>query len=217
MQLVMSRKVTGDWILRTLLTAVEEEIAARESLDLAQRAQPRPPRQNENKTPTTATSLVSKESSVRASCYCTWYQEHRPTECTMVNEVSDRKEILKKAGRCFFCLRQGHLNRHCPSSNRCHSCQERHYTSICSTKTGQTIADRTTEETTSNLNPSAPVFQPTSQTLYVGTAKPVLLQTTTARTYNPSDHGRSKKLHIIMDGGSQRSYISMSAREALSL
>ena len=56
-----------------------------------------------------------------------------------------------------------------------------------------------------------------TQTLYASTAKPVLLQTATAWTCNPSDLRRNKKLHIVMDGGSQRSYITTSGREALRL
>ncbi len=214
MQLILSRKVTGEWTLQTLLTAVEEEITARERLDLAQRAQAKPPRRSESKAPSTATTLVSKES-VQACCYCD--QEHRPTDCTTVSEVDARKQILRKAGRCYSCLRRGHLSRHCRSSNKCRLCQGRHHTSICSTNAGKTATDRTTEETNSGLNPSAPVFQPTTQTLYAGTAKPVMLQTATALTYNAFDHGRNKKLHIVLDGGSQRSYITTSAREALRL
>ena len=162
----------------------------------------------------TATTLVSKES-LQACCYCN--QEHHPVDCTVVSEVDAHKQILRKGGTCYLCLPRGHLSRHCLSFNKCRLCQERHHTSICSTNAGQTSTDHTTEKTTSSLNPSAPVFQPMTQTLHASTAKPVLLQAATAWTCNPSDCRRNKKLYIVMDGGSQRSYITTSAREAICL
>ena len=74
------------------------------------------------------------------------------------------------------------------------------------------------EKTYLALNPSVPEFQPsTAQTLYSGMAKPVLLQTAAAWTYNPSNYGTNRKLHSVMDGSSQRSYITQAARDVLYL
>jgi len=60
----------------------------------------------------------------------------------------------------------------------------------------------TSEPTTSNLNPTAPEFNPTS-TLYADTSKPILLQTASAMVSNPHSSGTSVKLRIVLDNGSQ--------------
>ena len=79
-----------------MLPTVENEITAHERLHLAQGAQTKAPRHSENKMPSTATSVVAKES-FQSCCYCN--QEHRPVNCTMVSEVDARKQIFRKGGR----------------------------------------------------------------------------------------------------------------------
>ena len=92
----------------------------------------------------------------------------------------DRKCVLQRTGRCFVCLRRGHVSRACTSSIRCPKCGGRHHVSICSKiqdarsqrdesqKTRATKTDPTL--TTSNkgnhslmgrpgLNPDAPVYR----------------------------------------------------------
>ena len=93
--------------------------------------QTKAPRRNESKPPT---SLVTKEShTVPQTCY----QLHRPTDCTTVTQVDSRKQLLRKAGRCFSCLRKGRLSRNCRTTSRCQTCHGKHHTSICSTLTTQ--------------------------------------------------------------------------------
>ena len=140
-----------------------------------------------------------------------------------MSQLEARKQVLRKAGRCYSCVRRGHLGRNCRSSSKNRLCQDRHHTSICSTtpevsSQTTTVVAPSAEKTHLALNPSVPEFPPnTVHTLYVGTPKPVLLQTATAWTYNPYDHGKNEKLRIVMDGGSQPSYIAEAARKALHL
>ena len=58
-------------------------------------------RRSESKSPLTATTLVTKDSPFGTTpcCYC--HQQHRPTECTVVVRVDERKQLLRRAGRCF--------------------------------------------------------------------------------------------------------------------
>ena len=66
MQLIVSRKVPeAEW--ENLMSAIEEEIVARERLGL-----PKVPRRPESKPPLTATTLVTKESpaATPVCCYC---------------------------------------------------------------------------------------------------------------------------------------------------
>jgi hypothetical protein len=51
--------------------------------------------------------------------------------CSKIARVEDRKQCLRSTGRCFICLKQGHLSRTCRSSNKCKQCNGRHHSSIC--------------------------------------------------------------------------------------
>ena len=230
MQLIVSRKVPeAKWELKTLMSAIKEEIIARERLGPS-----KTPRRPESKPPPTATTLVTKETPINppACCYCN--QQHRPMNCTVVTQVDERKQLLQRAGRCFSCLRKGHLGRNCRITSRCQTCHGKHHTSICSGSINHgeltrgaatslpTESQSATESTTSNFNPSAPEFTPTgshprTSALCADANKPVLLQTASAVVSNPHDSSASTKLRIVMDSGSQRSYLTQGARETLHL
>ena len=224
LQLTVSRKVPeAEWELKTLMSTIEEEIIARERL-----GQSRLPRRSDDKhstkLPLTSTNLMTSGSSMATPtcCYCS--QPHRAADCTVVTQVDARKELLRKTGRCFSCLRKGHLSRKCRTAQRCQSCRGNHHLSICHSreeleprvKRGDTPTSSTaTEAATSSLNPNAPGFNPT--TLYVHTSRPVLLQTASAVVCNPCLSGACRKLRIVLDNGSQRSYLTQLAKDALRL
>ena len=163
LQLIVSRKVSEEnWNLGKLMAAIEEEVIARERLGQSQLKAS--VHKGHSKPSPSAVTLVTKghPTSAPRCCYCD--QTHSPTECTEVTEVDKRRQLLRKAGRCYSCLRKGHIYRDCRTSNRCQSCQGKHHTSICATKGESTFQDTpasTTlaEPTTSNLNPSAPEFE----------------------------------------------------------
>ena len=112
------------------ISAIEEEIVAREKLGPS-----RPPHRPKNKPLPTATTLVAKESSAATPLCCYCNQQHRTTDCTVVIQVDERKQLLWRAGQCFSCLRRGHLSRNCQATNRCQQCYGKHHTSICSGST----------------------------------------------------------------------------------
>ena len=139
------------------MSAIEEEIVARERLGPS-----KAPSRPKGKPPSTAATLVTKElPAAPSACYCN--QLHRPTEFTVVTQVDEHKQLLRRAGWCYPCLRKGHLSRYCRTAGRCQSCHRRQHTSICSGLTSQeelnceatTASPPTTESTTSNLSPSA--------------------------------------------------------------
>ena len=119
-------------------------------------------------------------------------------------------------------------------TSRCQICHGKHHTSICSgsinhgeltrgaATSSPTESQSATESTTSNFNPSAPEFTPTeshprTSALCADANKPVLLQTASAVVSNPHDSSASTKLRIVMDSGSQRSYLTHGARGTLHL
>uniref|UniRef100_A0A1X7SVI3 CCHC-type domain-containing protein n=1 Tax=Amphimedon queenslandica TaxID=400682 RepID=A0A1X7SVI3_AMPQE len=61
--------------------------------------------------------------------YCR--QGHLPEQCHTVTEVDSRRQMLKTMGRCFLCLRKGHITRNCPSGYKCMKCNGMHHVSLC--------------------------------------------------------------------------------------
>uniref|UniRef100_A0A1X7UFD1 Peptidase aspartic putative domain-containing protein n=1 Tax=Amphimedon queenslandica TaxID=400682 RepID=A0A1X7UFD1_AMPQE len=107
-------------------------------------------------------------------------------------------------------------------------CKGRHHTSICH-KT-QSSPEQTNsvyvQVNTSVLNPNAPPFSPPSSipidpesshssTLYTENDHNILLQTAHAIVFNPNNHDDNTEVRIILDCGSQHSYITNSLNERL--
>ena len=44
------------------------------------------------------------------------------TRCNTITHIETRRNILKKAGRCFLCLSKGHLKKHCKVKYSCVKC-----------------------------------------------------------------------------------------------
>ena len=80
------------------------------------------------KNPPTASVLNSTS---RTSPTCTYCKHpHASNMCKTVTDVRARKEILRKEGRCYVCLKKGHLSRDRPSRNKCFKCDGWHHISI---------------------------------------------------------------------------------------
>ena len=217
LRLIISRKVTDSTLgVDSLLKTVEDELIARERTHNPTQM---PPRRNQDKPRPTATTLFSgaqPPTSGPTCCYC--QQLHSSTDCTSVPSVSTRKQILKTSGRCFNCLRKGHLGRNCRSPRKCLKCNGRHHSSICEGRSPEqtplTVEQQSLAQpvnmSTPPLNPGAPPFTatPTSSNLCTNGRKAVLLQTARASIHNPTQPQRSIEVRVLLDCGSQKSYIT---------
>ena len=241
-RLIVSRKVDEDsWNLDAMLGVVGEELTARE------RAAITPTRTKKfqaREQATAATLLAGNSSNGPTCCYCS--QAHTSSSCSTVKSAEDRRRILQRVGRCYVCLRKGHISRNCRSSMKCKNCRGRHHISICSQPSGEATRNSsvssgsqvqhpsatnvtqaqspctTSGQSTSaspGLNPQAVSYTPTESTptLWVNTDQAVLLQTAKAVAFNPNDPGISMTVRIVLDTGSQRSYITDDARQRLAL
>ena len=247
LQLIASRKVAEeDWNLAPLLKIIEEEIAARERVQTkpSQVAQPQGQRKNAEQNFPTATTLVSNMApSALMCCFC--QQPHPPAKCATVTQIEARKQILKRSGRCFRCLRKGHIGRECRSSIKCSHCNGRHHASVCpreplqqsssngssqgnsiptattaALNVGQSNNTVTSQTNKTSLNPNATTFTnltPTTAVLHVGVSKLVFLQTAQTEVSNPMNPQLVAKVRVILDNGSQRSYITYRVKEMIDL
>ena len=226
-RLIVSRKVaSSEQTMDSLLKAFQEELAARERASNSSPSQPRRNNDRGQHTPTSA--LLSKAPEPGAGITCCYCQKPHPSvSCTSVTSVSARKQILKTSGRCFNCLRKGHVGRNCRSSGRCQRCKGRHHTSICEMQGTEGASQpppalslaKPLDTTSTSLDPGAPLFTPTVSTnaLSPDERKTVLLQTARSVVYNPSNPTASIEVRLLFDTGSQKSYITERARSLLSL
>ena len=209
-----------------LLATFEEELTARE------RANPPSTRQSQERVHHTASTLFSgsRDSNTGPQCsYC--QQSHSSTACSSVTDIVACKQILKTSGWCFNCLRRNHISRECKSLSRCQKCKKKHHTSICDANTSQTrhtsfICDPSSSQprssahpTGAGLNPDAAPYQSstTSSNLCSDNLRAVFLQTARAVIHNPNSSHVSLEVRLLLDSGSQKSYISARAQELLHL
>ena len=128
LRFIVGRKTTdAELILTGLQEVLEEELTARERTITPSQSQPR--HCNERFLRPTTTTLLSGTQASPTCSYC--QQSHASFECTTVTDVKARREILKSSGRCFNCLRRGHVVGRCRSQNLCRHCKKKHHTSIC--------------------------------------------------------------------------------------
>ena len=216
LQLLINRQLSSDdWTLQTLMGTLEEEIKARERTLASSHHYGRTPKNQ----PTSATLCTSGET--QECCFCRG--EHSPSSCSEVRSPASRKLALKRAGRCFICLRRGHVSTNCRSGLKCSHCNNRHHTSIClSHKPEPRPLQR--ESSNTGLNPdaaeyhrsrTAPAENPT--TLLVENQGVILLQTAQAVVFNTAHPTMQMKIRVVLDTGSQKSYATIGVMTSLGL
>ena len=89
---------------------------------------------------------------------CAFCQEnHEEDCCSKVTNLDTRKNIIRKYGRCFICIRKGHKAVECRSKIMCKKYNGKHHVSLC-----YYSKDLTVSKNPSPLRPSAPPFVGTS-------------------------------------------------------
>ena len=180
----------------------------------------------------TASALLAKMNDFCA--YCKGGHAHH--DCTIVKSVEERRQLLRKYGRCFVCACKGHISRDCKSKVTCSICKGKHHVSIChkrdSTNGGQFSrayngdcnglldSDRAsnacpTHTGKSGGNDALPARQAvTSPTFHMGTEGRVALQT--AQAVVKGAHG-NLRVRVLFDAGSHRSFITSKAVQSAGL
>ena len=223
LRLLVSRKLTGEWTLSAILKELSDELRARERMALATPTTKDGGLKRTNHLPTAA-ALMSGSRNAPATACCCCQNEHPSDKCDVVKSVEERRRVLRTTGRCYICLRKGHVSRTCRARGRCQQCSGRHHTSICgrpeSSPRGGSPRFQSRNESAA-LNPSATPFTgtPTSSTACCCTGKTiaVLMQTAQATVFDPANPGRRKKVAVLFDSGSQHSYVTTEVKDFLDL
>eukprot|EP00794_Sanderia_malayensis_P002587 gene2587-biopygen2120 len=158
---------------------------------------------NKSSLPTAATLFTeSKETFTPSHTYCR--ESHSSRHSQVITDKKTRRQILRKQGRCFVCLRKNHIAKNCPSSGKCFNRNGRHNISICEGRQGET------QDSTSKVYPSQSNVVTTNAketgSLYVGTQNSVLLQTAQAFVYQLGS-AEEVRARVVFNSGSQHSYV----------
>ena len=225
LRLIISRKTTDDtWNLDHLMKELEQELQARERATTTSTSPNPNPTGKPSRDQHTAAALLSGASNPHCS-YC--QQAHSSGTCTVVTEVDAQKQILRSSGRCFICLRKGHISKDCRSRSKCPKCGGRHHFSICLRRerkpeptTNPSALPNPNPPSPSRLDPEATPFvapSTTTASMYVDASKTVLLQTARAVVYNPQESQSSLEVRAVLDAGSQKSYVTTRVKDLLQL
>ena len=146
--------------------------------------------------------------------------DHASNTCKTVTNIAARKEVLNRAGRCFICLKRSHISKDCNSRMKCLKCGQRHHVSICAGDTIDRIKPLHNTPTVegSNSPPQSPPRESNGgSALYVNSSTPILLQTAKAVIYRPDQPTEKFLARLILDSGSQRSYVTTKVKNELKL
>ena len=168
--------------------------------------------------PTASTLLASSPGSNGNQVVCVYCEkDHLSSSCNTITDVAARKELLRKSGRCFVCLKRHHLSRDCRSNFNCKRCRGRHHVSICVRTTNKSGGNPPTTQGGSKKSQGGDNSAVPTTTCYVGSQTPILLQTARLQLVNPNGENPKTSARAILDSGSQRTYVTSHIRERLKL
>ena len=116
--------------------------------------------------------------------------------------IDARKHILRQEGRCFSCLKKGHVSHMCRQNRKCSQCGGKHHLSICFNREDCSKANEecqsSPEQGSMPLNPKAEPYR--SSALFVDASGTILLQTARAMCFNyENEREWNCDLHLTAD------------------
>ena len=138
--------------------------------------------------------------------YC--LEKHEEENCGKVKDLEDRRNIIKKFGRCFICLKKGHKAIDCRSRVLCKICNGRHHISLCVKSKVLPVSQGHRSEAAPS-SPKAPEITEGSTNVascsnYQGRMSSAALQTAQA-IVNGNDKVR---VRVLFDSGSQKTFVT---------
>ena len=228
LRLIISRKFGSKetWDLDVLLNALKSELEARERCNAVKTSSPTNsnPRFDQHKgrfkQPLSSSALYAGSEECTLQCvFCK--KNHKSITCSTITEPKARRTILRRSGRCFVCLKAGHITPGCQSKAKCFNCGARHHVTICEnpkkpvqpSSSGAELASLSRSETSQERSRDVG-----TSTMHVGSNNnSILLQTAQAFVSRPDNQETGMYTQVIFDSCSQRSYITCKTREQLKL
>ncbi|XP_062704099.1 uncharacterized protein LOC134286498 [Aedes albopictus] len=154
-------------------------------------------------------------------------EDHRHCECPMFNKwtTTQRTEKVKELNLCFNCLSPGHRSAKCPSRKTCAECQRRHHTLLheiprsSPEKLAQPVQQASTAPVNQPASPSQLPSRSSSNTAVPNNQpleqKTVMLMTALVNLRDLCN--RKVPCRVLLDSGSQMSFISRSMADRLAV
>ncbi len=127
------------------------------------------------------------------------------SNCEKVTDVQTRQDLLRKARRCFVCLRYGHSSTSCRTNRTCKNCGGKHHEALCfKDQKGNNKPPESTRDVSNQENSTV------TASAKVNSSCIMLMQTAKAYVYGGEDKGSKTLVNILFDSGSQKSYVTAS-------
>ena len=127
-----------EWNLGDLLHVLLKEVELREDYSFTPQVHPNLKGYRRKKLPPQTNSFLMNNGS-RTDGQCAFcLGEHPHEDCKRITNIEERKQLIRKFGRCYKCLDKGHLARDCTSKITCKNSKGNHHVSLCERKTPQT-------------------------------------------------------------------------------
>ena len=209
--MIISRQFCGQvWSLDKVMEYFSNERKAQENCNLDKVTSDF----SRKREPYTTSGLFTYTRNKKDFClYCSG--DHFLSRCNKVTNCQARKPILRRHGRCFICLDNGHIARNCTSEYVYKKCKRgKHHVSICEADAaGKHNENDKIEEGSDTTDKDRSSF-----TGHTGCEnKGILLQTALPHICSADTTEIKYHRSILSDSGSQRSYISAKARNSLQL
>lgn len=118
LKLIITRRFEGEtWELCKLLQSFKQELEVREKCSFMSNISSTVETKKQPPQHPTAATLMSTDKPSPTCTYCK--QHHLSASCPIVSDVKARKDILRKKGRCFVCLKGQHISKNCTSNLKC--------------------------------------------------------------------------------------------------
>ncbi|XP_058802077.1 uncharacterized protein LOC131670472 [Phymastichus coffea] len=210
--------------LTKLLEFLKTEVTNEERINMAvthfavasdkKKEKPKEGKQKENKgtsskEPATASALLSSEHKGTKCVFCG--ESHGSANCEEAKKMSfeDRKKIMKDKNCCFKCLIPNHRSKNCKVKIICGWCGNRYHILVCR----ELNKDKEPSDPSERKNDATVKSSRPEQTLASFCSAPdVYLQTLRVVIYSDT---REKVARVVVDQGSQRSYIRSDAAKFL--
>ena len=133
---------TEEWDLKPMLEIFRKKLQIREKCQFIPghvstrepRANYLPKRHATFEPPSTTSALLTDGiPQAQRSSWCTYCKgPHPSSNCTVMTNVAAQKQFIRQRGKCFICLRSGHVACRRVNGKSCHLCgQKDHHPSLC--------------------------------------------------------------------------------------
>ena len=185
------------WNLSDLLKALGGEIELRE--DYNDNTRHRDFRKRSDVPPSTTMYVEAGKETNCAFCL----ESHLHEDCHRIKDVEERKKLLSKFGRCFNCLRKGHLAKNCSNRKKviCKYCKGKHHSALCVESQGNV---ETQENQRVPVNIESVGMTTTGNSMHVSTGNSVALQTAQAQIAGKG----TSRVRVLFDTASHKSFVT---------